>query len=94
MIESVGSCATLVAEMLLSKDDGVFDDVIAELLLAIILVDTFKLSMSANRAIDKDRDVAHELSNFINISKDELYRPVLGARCDNSVYSVKLFEKD
>ena len=95
LIESVGSCATLVAEMLLAKDDGVVDEVIAELLLATILVDTFNLSVSANRATDKDRDVAEGLSNLINISNDELYRSVLGARCDNSAYSVKqLLEKD
>ena len=95
LIEPVGSCATLVAEMLLSKDDGIVDEVIAELLLATILVDTFNLSPTAKRATDKDRDVAQKLSNMVAISNDELYRSVLAARCDNSALSVKeLLEKD
>ena len=95
VIESVGSCATLVAEILLSRDDGVVDEVIAELLLATILVDTFNLSPSAKRATDKDHEVAGKLSDLVTISNDELYRSVLGARCDNSAFSVKeLLEKD
>lgn len=95
VIESVGSCTTLVAEMLLSMDDGVVDEVIAELLLATILVDTFNLSVTANRATEKDRIVALQLSNLVTISNDELYRSVLAARCDNSSLSVKeLIEKD
>ena len=95
VIESVGSCATLVAEMLLSRDAGLVDAVIAELLLATILVDTFNLSVSAKRATDKDCDVVQQLSNVVTISNDELYRSVLAARCDNSAYSVKeLLEKD
>ena len=95
VIEHVGSCATLVAEMLLSKDDGTIDEVVAELLLATILVDTFNLSTTAKRATNKDRDVAQKLSNMVAISNDELYRSVLAARCDNSALSVKeLLEKD
>ena len=93
LIEPVGSCATLVAELLLAED--IINEVIAELLLAAILVDTFNLSPTANRATDKDRDVAHRLTSMITISSDELYRSVLGARCDNSTLSVRdLIEKD
>ena len=93
LIEPVGSCATLVAELLLAED--IVDEVIAELLLAAILVDTFNLSPTANRATDKDRDVAQRLTSMITISNDELYRSVLGARCDNSTLSVReLIEKD
>ena len=95
VIESVGSCATLVADRLFSKDDVVVGEVIAELLLATILVDTFNLSPTAKRATDKDRDIAEKLSNLVTISNDELYRSVLGARCDNSAFSVtELLEKD
>ena len=95
VIESVGSCATLVAERLLSNDDVVIDEVIAELLLATILVDTFNLSPTAKRATDKDRDIVGKLNDLITISNDELYRSVLGARCDNSAFSVtELLEKD
>ena len=94
VIESVGSCATLVANKLLSSD-GIVDEVVAELLLATILVDTFNLSPTAKRATDKDRDVALQLSNMVTISNDELYRSVLAARCDNTAFSVKeLLEKD
>jgi len=93
LIEPVGSCSTLVAELLLAE--GIVDEVIAELLLAAILVDTFNLSPTANRATDKDREVAQRLTSMVTISNDELYRSVLGARCDNSALSVKeLIEKD
>lgn len=95
VIDSVGSCATLIALELFATDEGIVDEVIAELLLATILVDTFNLSQSAKRATVKDHDMTLKLNNMVTISIDELYRSVLGARCDNSGLSVKeLLEKD
>ena len=93
LIEPVGSCSSLIAELLLAED--IVNEVIAELLLAAILLDTFNLSPTANRATDKDRDMAQRLTPMSTVSNDELYRSVLGARCDNSDFSVKeLLEKD
>jgi len=95
VIDPVGSCATLIALKLFATDEEIVDKVVAELLLATILVDTFNLSHSAKRATVKDRDMTAKLNDMVTISTDELYRSVLGARCDNSALSVKeLLEKD
>ncbi|KAJ2900683.1 Exopolyphosphatase [Coemansia aciculifera] len=67
-IEAVGSCATLVAQRVLSQEEEeeVVEPVLAMLLLAPILVDTSGLDPKAQRATAADIECVQRLSTLVN----------------------------
>ena len=75
VIESVGSCCTLVAERLTDDQDYEMTREVAWLLLAAILADTGNLLVE-ERTTDKDKSMASRLKHLVDISMDELYNKV------------------
>jgi len=66
-IEVVGSVCTLIAEILL-KNNVIFDEHIARLLLSAILIDTTNLNKSLLKTTDKDIFIAQQLSESIPVA--------------------------
>ena len=60
LIQDVGSCSTLVAEMIINKKAEALEEKLAVLLLASILLDTGNLKMQG-RVTERDRAVAGQL---------------------------------
>ena len=76
VIETVGSCSTLVAERLLGDAEYEMAKEIATLLFAAILADTANLQ-NEGRTTDKDKSVASQLKDLVEMSADELYNKVI-----------------
>lgn len=84
-IESVGSCATLVAEKIFEKLPEILDTQIAMLLYSTIIFDTVCLNESAKRVTNKDIEVASKLESLLkNVNKEEIYQEIQNAKFDVS----------
>ena len=70
-VDKVGSCSTIVFEVLSSKEEEPIDSTSATLLLGAILMDT--LDLESERTTDRDREAATRLGLLSKISSDELY---------------------
>ncbi|XP_038058184.1 protein prune homolog 2-like isoform X2 [Patiria miniata] len=88
-VETVGSCASLVAEKVLAQNPEIVDEHIAKLLLGPILVDTVNLSASAGKATPKDIAMVEALSKICpDLNKEEMYQELQQAKADMSDFSV------
>ena len=67
VIETVGSCTTLLSEIFLNDKSINIDNQIAKLLLATILVDTVNFDESAKKTTAKDVDMATLLTKIANV---------------------------
>lgn len=98
VIEPVGSCATLVTEIVLGLFDR--DATVCNLLLGTILLDTVNLSPSAQKATPKDWKAVGELEEVLGKmgakrAREELYNPIVKARSDiSSLTTDQLLRKD
>lgn len=93
LVEPVGSCATLVAEILL--ENNCIHSSAATLLLGAILLDTVGLDKSTGRVSDKDIMVAERLKSLVDVPPDELYRNLSSARLSTTdLTSLQLLRKD
>ena len=70
VIESVGSCATLVAEQMLDKGVEI-EPGLANILLGTVLLDTINLDTSKKRSSVKDQDIVDRLAEIAGISRYE-----------------------
>eukprot|EP01091_Cochliopodium_minus_P015074 TRINITY_DN5269_c0_g1_i1.p1 TRINITY_DN5269_c0_g1~~TRINITY_DN5269_c0_g1_i1.p1 ORF type:complete len:383 (-),score=106.02 TRINITY_DN5269_c0_g1_i1:256-1404(-) len=66
-IELVGSCATLVAEEILSQNEVEMEDTFIQLLLAPIIVDTNNLDPKSGKATPKDEEIVGKLLKLSNL---------------------------
>ena len=78
--DRVGSCATLVAEILLGNSEYDVEASVATLLLAAILVDTVNLSTASGRVTEKDQVVAGQLASLSVLPPANLYCSLTAAR--------------
>jgi len=105
IIEPVGSCSTLVAELTLGLLDN--DPIVCSLLYGTILLDTVNLSPTAKKATPKDFKVISDLEELFTrhnrssggsplfSSRDEFYKPIAAARADiSSLTPGQLLRKD
>lgn len=100
-IKDVGSCATLIADLILNGCDKLSTDEQQQLLYplhATILLDTINLSPDANKAKPLDIDVIAKIEKIINFQSNErinLYNELIEARRDiQSLTSLQLLSKD
>ncbi len=94
-IESVGSAATLVGELMLSHCPGRMDKQIALLLTGAILLDTVNLDYQAGRVTPKDVAVAGELMKRFPVPQDTFYKSLQNAKFDTSgLGTLDLLRKD
>ncbi|XP_024936574.1 exopolyphosphatase PRUNE1 isoform X2 [Cephus cinctus] len=85
-LQTVGSCATLVAKNILEKRRMLLDSQVSNLLRGPILIDTCNFSKEADRATPMDFDVIRQLEelNTLHPSRDQLYQDILNAKTDIS----------
>eukprot|EP00794_Sanderia_malayensis_P008648 gene8648-9579_t len=95
-IEPVGSCCTLVAEIMYNQSEHLFSQYpISELLLSAILLDTVNLSPESGRSSEKDVEFAEELEGVIRIPAKTLFDVAQNAKFDMSSLSCKdMLRKD
>ncbi|KZC04737.1 Protein prune like protein, partial [Dufourea novaeangliae] len=81
-IETVGSCATLVARNILSKHPDVVDPVLA----SPILIDTCNFSKEADRATSTDVQVVEQLETIgrLSIARNVTFDEIIRAKTDIS----------
>ncbi|EFX74001.1 hypothetical protein DAPPUDRAFT_215335, partial [Daphnia pulex] len=85
LIETVGSCSTLISSLIFESAPEILDAISASLLLGAIVVDVANFSLSAKRATAKDEEIFNKLLKLVpNISKDILYRELQCAKEDVS----------
>ena len=93
--ERVGSCATLVAELLLGNPEYDVEAPVATLLLAAILLDTVNLSTASGRVTEKDRVVVGQLAPISLLPPADLYRSLAAARVSvEGLTTSQLLRKD
>ena len=80
IVESVGSCATLVAERLLAKESYEMPRSVATLLLGAVLLDTVGLDREAGRLTRKDEVMAERLGRLSDLRSTDLYKTLSAAR--------------
>lgn len=73
IIEPVGSVATLVAELMLAKDESLLDAGVSKLLLGTILLDTVNLDPAAERATPKDQQMVDTLLARTGADRQQLF---------------------
>ncbi|XP_043286357.1 exopolyphosphatase PRUNE1 [Venturia canescens] len=85
-LEPVGSCATLVAHEILTKNPTLMDARIRALLRGPILVDTHNLSAQAARARPLDREIIRRLEEPVETvpPREQIYEEILAAKTDVS----------
>lgn len=85
-LQTVGSCATLVAKTVLEKHPNLIDSQISNLLRGPILVDTCNFSREADRATPTDFEVIQSLEEVgsLDTERDVVYREILSAKTDIS----------
>ncbi|KAG0721574.1 Exopolyphosphatase PRUNE1 [Chionoecetes opilio] len=66
IVEQVGSCCTLVAEQVLSRNPALLDPVTASLLYGTIILDTVNLNPAAKRVTPKDVEVSTQLARLMS----------------------------
>ena len=95
VVEPVGSCATLVAEKLLSTEGYAIPTTIATLLLGAIMIDTVGLEKERGRTTEKDEAIAKCLTSLSIVPPSHLYAGLSRARFTTSGLSVtQLLRKD
>lgn len=94
-IEQVGSCATLVAERLLSDSGYALDKTVATLLLGAILLDTVNLSSAEKRVTEKDSTMVQKLLPLVARQQEDFYCQLLDARLNVSwLTTPQLLQRD
>lgn len=89
-IDMVGSCCTLIAEILLNKQPELLDQQIALLLYGTILLDTICLSDLAKRATAKDKAIVTELEKIlVGCDRRELFQKLYEAKFDISALTME-----
>ncbi len=81
-IARVGSCATLIGEILIHRKDTPVPVDLATLLLGAILIDTVNLDPMAGRATPRDRNVAGVLISLTGMDRDKYYQGICRAKSD------------
>jgi exopolyphosphatase len=84
VIEPVGSCATLVAERILTASPELLDERLALFLLGPILLDTVNLDPSKGRCREKDLSIASRLLAVARFSRTEFFDRLRERRGDLS----------
>lgn len=99
-LEQVGSCATLIAEVILRSGFAPILNEVLKLLHAAIVMDTVNFSIDAARATDKDHQIAEEIEQILCIDNStelrlQLFRELAAAREDvSNLSSHQLLYKD
>ncbi|XP_020292190.1 protein prune homolog [Pseudomyrmex gracilis] len=85
-IETVGSCATLVARNVLQKHPDILDAQISSLLRGPILIDTYNMSDKAGRATAVDIDVLNTLERLggLTSNRTDTFIELMRAKTDIS----------
>ncbi|KOX78499.1 Epithelial discoidin domain-containing receptor 1 [Melipona quadrifasciata] len=85
-LESVGSCATLVARNLFDKHPQIIDSQISSLLRGPILIDTCNFAKEANRATVVDVEVTNALekAGSLSLDRDKVFNEIVEAKSDIS----------
>ncbi|KAL6259701.1 hypothetical protein P5V15_009616 [Pogonomyrmex californicus] len=83
-IETVGSCATLVARNALRKNPDILDAQLSSLLRGPILVDTYNMSDEAGRTTATDIDVVNALELSSMTDRTEIFKKIMHAKTDIS----------
>ncbi|XP_054012631.1 exopolyphosphatase PRUNE1 isoform X1 [Hylaeus anthracinus] len=85
-LETVGSCATLVAQNFIRKHPEMLDGLLSRLLRGPILVDTSNFSKEADRATSTDVEVTEALERIgcLEIDRSEEFDSILKAKADIS----------
>ena len=89
-LESVGSCATLVARNLFDKHAEIIDSQISSLLRGPILVDTCNFSKEANRATPADVEIVESLEKvgLLDLDRDKAFNELVKAKSDISELTI------
>uniref|UniRef100_A0A1A9X047 DHHA2 domain-containing protein n=1 Tax=Glossina brevipalpis TaxID=37001 RepID=A0A1A9X047_9MUSC len=100
-LELVGSCCTLVAELMLTAGmTTVKDTEVLKLLRSAIVLDTVNFSESAKRATPKDHEICYALEEKLRViseleTRKELFDNLVKARSDvRSLTTAQLLRKD
>ncbi|XP_012279179.1 exopolyphosphatase PRUNE1 [Orussus abietinus] len=85
-LQTVGSCATLVAGNVLARRPEALDSQVSNLLRGAILIDTCNFSKEANRATPLDLEVMQRLEEVDGVRDDRetVYKEILAAKTDIS----------
>lgn len=85
-IETVGSCATLVARNILKRNPNMLDAWLSSLLRGPILVDTYNMSDEVGRATATDVDVLNSIERLGGLASDrtETFNKIMYAKTDIS----------
>lgn len=92
-LESVGSCATLVARNLIDKHPEAIDTQLSSLLRGPILIDTSNFSKEADRATAVDVEVVNDLERLGQLDPDrkKVFDEIVQAKSDISELTVDDF---
>ncbi|XP_076385542.1 exopolyphosphatase PRUNE1 isoform X2 [Megachile rotundata] len=92
-LESVGSCATLVARNLIDKYPEAIDTQLSSLLRGPILIDTSNFSKEADRATSVDVEVVRDLERLgqLDLDKKKVFDEIVQAKSDISELTVDDF---
>lgn len=100
-INEVGSCATLIAEVILKSNVDVKSDDVMEtlkMLYASIVLDTVNFSKDADKARQLDRTICDRIETELNIDEAKrlrLFNELIEARSDvSSLNSLQILSKD
>nr|XP_045591197.1 exopolyphosphatase PRUNE1-like isoform X1 [Procambarus clarkii] len=97
VVEMVGSCCTLVAEQILSRNPTLLDAVTAGLLYGTIILDTVNLNEAAKRVTPKDVDIVHRLRPLLqsSVNRNEIFQELTTAKGNVSgLTTEQLLRKD
>lgn len=95
IVEPVGSCATLVAEEILSRRPDMLDAGTAKLLLGTILLDTVNLDPTAKRATERDAAAVSRLAAVVKEDTGKLFEKLQAEKFNvASLDSNDLLRKD
>jgi len=85
-VETVGSCATLVARNVLQKNPDILDIQLVSLLRGPILVDTYNMSDEAGRTTATDIEILNTLEQLGRLTSDrtETFEKIMYAKTDIS----------
>ncbi|XP_075158851.1 exopolyphosphatase prune [Haematobia irritans] len=99
-MDLVGSCATLIADLYITKEIlGEDEHDVLNLLRGTIVLDTVNFSQEAARATTRDHEACAHLENALGITnaagREELFNELVKARSDvNSLTAAQLLRKD
>lgn len=97
VIEEVGSCCTLIANIILTENQDILTAEMAKLLYSTIILDTVNFNNDANRYKDLDFNVINKLEKLFKIEecRENIYNELIKARSDISgLTSVQILQKD